>query len=78
MCPGASVVSYVSRAVDDLDRYDDASGTKAVPLDEVLRILSEQAKNGSVTAAVALERALRTKPPAEENVDDELAHILGQ
>ena len=43
-----------------------------------LRILSEQAKNGSVTAAVALERALRTKPPAEENVDDELARILGQ
>ena len=46
--------------------------------DEALRILSEQAKNGSVTAAVALERALRSKPPAEENVDDELARILGQ
>jgi hypothetical protein len=31
ICRGASVVSYVSRAVDDLDRSDDASGTKAVP-----------------------------------------------
>ena len=30
MCPRASAASYVSRAVDDLDRWDDASGTKAV------------------------------------------------
>src|SRR4051794_10218194 len=35
MCPGASVVSYVSRAVDDLDRKDGASGTKAVPRREL-------------------------------------------
>ena len=49
--------------------------------DEALRILSEQAKNGSVTAAVALERALRARPRAGEDVDDEddeLARILRQ
>jgi hypothetical protein len=31
MCLGASVVSYVSSAVDDLDTSDHASGTKPVP-----------------------------------------------
>jgi hypothetical protein len=31
MCPGASAASCVSTAVDDPDREDDASGTKAVP-----------------------------------------------
>jgi hypothetical protein len=30
MCLGASVVSYLSMTVDDLDTSDDASGTKAV------------------------------------------------
>src|SRR5512133_1876538 len=34
MCLGASVVSYVSRAVDDLDSKDGASGTKSVPRHE--------------------------------------------
>ena len=44
--------------------------------DQALQILSEQALNGSITAAVALERALRTR--AEEDVDDVLARILSQ
>ena len=30
MCLGASVVSYVSRGVNDLDRWDGTSGAKAV------------------------------------------------
>ena len=46
--------------------------------DETLRILSEQARNGSVTAATALERALRARPLTGEDVDDELARILNQ
>lgn len=46
--------------------------------EEVLRILSEQARNGSVTAAVALERALRARPLTGEDGDDELARILNQ
>jgi len=46
--------------------------------DETLRILSEQARNGSVTAAAALERALRARPLTGEDVDDELARILNQ
>jgi hypothetical protein len=41
--------------------------------DEVLKILSEQAKKGSVTAAAALERALRARaketPPPEDDLD---------
>jgi hypothetical protein len=46
--------------------------------DKTLRILSEQALNGSVTAAVALERALRARPRVEEDVDDVLARILSE
>jgi hypothetical protein len=42
---------------------------------EVLALLSEQARNGSVTAAVALERATRLDPEPSF-VDDELERIL--
>jgi hypothetical protein len=42
--------------------------------EEVLQILSEMARKGSVTAASVLERVLRT--PEEANVDDELDRIL--
>jgi hypothetical protein len=43
---------------------------------EVLQILSEQARKGSVTAAVALERALRNTHPDPEDVDDEFERLL--
>ena len=42
--------------------------------EEVLEILSEMARKGSVTAAVALERVLRSDPAGD--FDDELARIL--
>ena len=45
--------------------------------EEVLEILSEMARKGSVTAAVALERVLRSGDPPDD-WDDELARILGQ
>jgi hypothetical protein len=42
--------------------------------EEVLQILSEQARKGSVTAASVLERVLR-KQAEETDVDDELERI---
>ena len=45
--------------------------------DEVLRLLSEQARDGSVTALATLERALRRLDEGEgESVEDELERIL--
>ena len=45
--------------------------------EEVLQILSEMARKGSVSAAVALERVLRPGDPPDD-WDDELARILSQ
>ena len=41
--------------------------SKIASHEEVLEILSEQARNGSVTAATALERALRNTPDEEQD-----------
>jgi hypothetical protein len=51
---------------------------KILTYDEVLEILSRQAEAGSVTAAAALERALRARERAEKESprDDELDRIL--
>jgi hypothetical protein len=48
--------------------------------EEVLVILSKQAKAGSVTAAAALERALRAieKKKEDDPVGDAIAQILGE
>ena len=43
--------------------------------EEVLQILSETARKGSVTAAVALELILRHQPVPDE-LDDELDRLL--
>ena len=43
--------------------------------EEVLQILSEMARKGSVTAAVALERILRHQPVPDQ-LDDELDRLL--
>jgi hypothetical protein len=49
------------------------SEKKILSHEEVLEILSEQAQNGSVTAAAALERALRARAKmAETSFEDEL------
>lgn len=46
--------------------------------EEVLKILSEQARNGSISAATSLERALRAKArDEEESLEDELAKLTG-
>jgi hypothetical protein len=44
---------------------------------EALAILSEMARNGKVTAAIALERALRGRHDDDPVFDDDLARILG-
>lgn len=48
--------------------------TKIATLEEVLELLTEQARKGSVTAAAALERALRAR--AKENEGDDLDREL--
>jgi hypothetical protein len=46
--------------------------------DEVLRLLTEKARNGSTGALIALERALRASAKAaqENPVDDAIERIL--
>jgi hypothetical protein len=44
--------------------------------EEILEILSEMAKPGSVTAAVHLERCLRPGDSATDSWDDELERML--
>jgi predicted component of type VI protein secretion system len=50
--------------------------------EEVLKILTEQARAGSITAAAALERALRAVEQRDreqrEALDDELNRLLGK
>ena len=44
--------------------------------DDVLELLSKKAAEGSVTALVCLERALRHQPPEPDELDDELDRLL--
>jgi hypothetical protein len=44
--------------------------------EEVLELLSDRAREGSISAAIALERALRATPNSDENWDDELSRII--
>ena len=44
--------------------------------EEVLALLSERAREGSISAAIALERALRAAPRSDQGWDDELSRIL--
>ena len=52
--------------------------SKILTHDEVLEILSRQAEDGSVTAAAALERALRARERAEKEspMESELDRLL--
>ena len=44
--------------------------------EEVLALLSERAREGSISAAIALERALRATPKSDQEWDDELSELL--
>jgi hypothetical protein len=50
--------------------------TEILSREEILQILSEMAKRGSVTAAVHLERCLRPGDSDTDDWDDELERIL--
>jgi hypothetical protein len=52
------------------------SKKKRLTHDEILDLLSERASEGSITAAIALERALRHQEQKEASVDDELDKLL--
>jgi hypothetical protein len=54
--------------------YEPPSRSGIVSHEEVLALLSEKARSGAVSAAIALERALRHEP--DPTIDDELARIL--
>jgi hypothetical protein len=45
---------------------------------EVLELLSARAREGSVSAAIALERALRAAPREDEDFDAELERLVGR
>jgi hypothetical protein len=44
--------------------------------EEVLEMLTEQARNGSITAAAALERALRLGGGQQDDVEEAIDRIL--
>jgi hypothetical protein len=48
---------------------------KILSREQILHILSEMARAGSVTAAIALERALRLDPGEEDDEDDPFAEL---
>ena len=50
-------------------------GGEILSREQTLQILSEIARAGSVTAAIALERALRLDPGEENDEDPELAEL---
>lgn len=58
-----------------IDQVDEIDG-EILTHEGVLRILTEQARKGSVSAAVALERALRTQEAGAREVDDAIDRIL--
>ncbi len=45
---------------------------------EVLQLLTEKAREGSTSAMIALERALRAEQKDRDPLDDELDRILGK
>ena len=45
---------------------------------EVLELLNDRAGEGSVSAAIALERALRAAPREDEDFDAELERLAGR
>ena len=67
----------IPRAVYLRNRIRELSGHEDIAtLEEVLALLSEQARAGKVAAAIALERALRNAPP--EGVDDDFDEALAE
>jgi hypothetical protein len=51
---------------------------KRLTHDEILDLLSQRAAEGSITAAIALERAIRPSEREKPSVEDELDRITGR
>jgi hypothetical protein len=49
---------------------------KIATRDEVLEMLTKKAREGSVSAAIALERALRAGAEQEGSIEDELDRLM--
>jgi hypothetical protein len=60
-----------------IDQVDEIDG-EILTHDAVLRILTAQARKGSVSAAVALERALRSQEAGAREVDEAIDRILDE
>ncbi len=67
--PGVPRAAYLRQLL-----YSPPSADKIATHEEVLGLLSRKARDGSVSAAVALERALRSDYPG--SIDDDLDEIL--
>jgi hypothetical protein len=52
--------------------------TDVLTREQVLALLSKKAREGSVSAAIALERALRIDPREQDDFDDQLDRPLGE
>jgi hypothetical protein len=69
---GVPRATYLRRVL-----YEPPTLDEIATYDEVLGLLSRKTREGSVGAAVALERALRGGPRSDEDWDDELGRLLG-
>jgi hypothetical protein len=49
---------------------------KSLTRDEVLALLTTKAREGSTSAMIALERALRARDQGEDELDDELERLI--
>ena len=57
--------------------YEPPRPTEVSTHAEVLALLSRKAREGSITAAVALERALRAQANVEDEIGEAIDRILG-
>jgi hypothetical protein len=58
--------------------YEPPGASEVASHAEALALLSRKAREGSITAAVGLERALRARSNVEDEVDEAIDRILGE
>lgn len=68
MRPGASHGSHVSRFLDDLDRRDDALGTKAVPRRPEFRFERGLRSHSEISSPSATERSCESRYSGDRQV----------
>jgi hypothetical protein len=65
-----------ARALGNWEGGEKMADKSILSHEEVLELLSDRAREGSISAAIALERALRATPKSDEDWDDELSRII--